>query len=97
MQSAVVAQSLLCPVALEAILLAIEWHSFIAWRLVLNPSKCKSFCITLRRNPIIHRYAIEGRALEKSRDVKFEPASPVPGPKSGPAGLLRDMSPMLPG
>ena len=32
-----------------------------------------------------------------SRDVNFEPAGPGPGPKSGPAGLLRGLRAMLPG
>ena len=32
-----------------------------------------------------------------SRDVKFEPTDPALSSKSGPAGVLRDLSAVLPG
>ena len=40
------------------------------WHLKLNPGKCKSFCITLRRNPIIKHYVIGNTRLENVETIR---------------------------
>ena len=40
------------------------------WHLKLNPGKCKSFCITLRRNPIIQHYVIGNTRLENVETIR---------------------------
>jgi len=40
------------------------------WKLQLNPSKCKSFMITLKRKPVLNTYKIKGDALEKVSSIR---------------------------
>ena len=47
-----------------------QWSK--TWKLVLNPSKCKSFTMTLKRNPLVTKYTIGNELLEcvdKIRDL----------------------------
>ena len=40
------------------------------WRLKLNPSKCKTFKITLKRNVFPSVYRINGNALEDMNSIR---------------------------
>ena len=40
------------------------------WNLNLNPAKCKSFTVTLKRSPISSRYSINGSTLERVSSIR---------------------------
>ena len=40
-----------------------EWAE--TWKLALNPAKCKTMTITLKRNPVLFEYSVRGIVLEK--------------------------------
>ena len=39
------------------------------WRLTLNPQKCASFTITLKKTPILHNYHIDNSSLQRVEEV----------------------------
>lgn len=45
-----------------------EWSS--AWKLQLNPSKCKVITFTLRRKPVVSTYYINCTALERVSEIR---------------------------
>ena len=45
-----------------------DWSK--TWKLVLNPTKCKSFCITLKSTPIIYHYGIGYTGLETVESIR---------------------------
>ena len=45
-----------------------KWSS--DWRLILNPQKCASFTITLKRAPILHSYSINNSPLQRVAEVR---------------------------
>ena len=40
------------------------------WRLALNPQKCSSFTITLKRAPVLHTYQINNSSLQRVTEVR---------------------------
>ena len=45
-----------------------QWSS--DWKLDLNPTKCKSFSITLKRCPIVVSYKVKNAELERVSTIK---------------------------
>ena len=45
-----------------------KWSS--DWRLILNPQKCASFTITLKRLPVLHSYHINNTPLQRVAEVR---------------------------
>ena len=45
-----------------------KWSS--DWRLILNPQKCASFTITLKRTPVLHSYHINNTPLQRVAEVR---------------------------
>ena len=45
-----------------------EWSS--AWKLQLNPTKCKAITFTLRKKPIVSTYSINQTALERVSEIR---------------------------
>ena len=45
-----------------------EWSS--AWKLQLNPSKCKAITFSLRKNPVVSTYSINHAILERVSEIR---------------------------